>query len=178
MLNNSTVLVITGHRLTDSAPLIVLFTASSHIKILRHMKLYISIRRRFYIDKKHCSFPFLQAALGSKWRSSLSCCCSNLNKVLSDFWSWSTSSLSCPLAWTLITLLIGKIAQVMMPSPLHCALALTSLKERDSNLRMLFLDFSSAFTTIIPMHGGIEKRPLLFSLLSYDSITEQLKQLY
>ncbi len=67
---------------------------------------------------------------------------------------WTASSAThqvCPPPhhWTPSVLHIGPIARPMMPSPLPSTQALTHLDKMDTYVRLLFIDFSSAFNTII-----------------------------
>ncbi len=55
-----------------------------------------------------------------------------------------------PPPWTPSSLHIGPIARPMMPSPTALHPALTHLDKTDTYVRLLFIDFSSAFNTIIP----------------------------
>uniref|UniRef100_A0A8C6KS07 Reverse transcriptase domain-containing protein n=1 Tax=Nothobranchius furzeri TaxID=105023 RepID=A0A8C6KS07_NOTFU len=61
-------------------------------------------------------------------------------------WSGTSSALHCPFHWTLYSLHTATTGPLMMP--LHCALS--HLEKRDTYVRMLFVDYSSAFNTIVP----------------------------
>lgn len=60
------------------------------------------------------------------------------------------SYLSSRLHWIATSLHIGPTARLTMPSPLYLHSALIHLDTTDPHVRMLLIDFSSAFNTIIP----------------------------
>ncbi len=70
------------------------------------------------------------------------------------FWETFKENTFAPpslLLWTLFSLPIGQIGLLMMPSPRYCTPPSLTLTAKMGNyVRLLFIDYSSAFNTIVP----------------------------